>query len=238
MISICVTYKPRLEQWERTRNSFRHNQDFEVCIIEDEDTAELPYSMRIKEKGKCPVHPTNASVYFSKGNKILLNNAECCHVGDIMGYVEKYLTHKNYIAFSCYSLAEGSKIEDIETIIKENNIAATGNGVNGWYNHPIHRPCGIFFCAAITRKNWQRLNGLDERFSDGVAMADLDFNRRVKKLGLELVIPEFPFVIHQWHYTEDMYEDKEGFKRNQLLREELIKEGNIKALNTIYTHKK
>ena len=69
----------------------------------------------------------------------------------------------------------------------------------GWYNHPVHLPRALDFCAAISAGNMKKLNGYDERFYKHVWYGDNDLILRVRRLGLEVVIPEYPFAVHQWH---------------------------------------
>lgn len=45
----------------------------------------------------------------------------------------------------------------------------------------------------------KRLNGFDERFSDGYCFEDDEFLARIKMLALNIEITDFPFVVHQWH---------------------------------------
>lgn len=162
---------------------------------------------------------------------IIIQNAECYWVGDIIEYVEQNLTEENYIAFPCFSL---SKDADLDKAMRDNHRAVRYNGDNGWYNHATKRPTYYFFCAAISANNIRKLNGFDERFSHGVAMADEDFVRRVRLLGLNMEIPNHPMVVHQWHYEGfDPYSKVDLYKKNQELCEQLRLCGNIKAQHLI-----
>mgnify|MGYP001561271296 CR=1 FL=1 len=76
-----------------------------------------------------------------------------------------------------------------------------------------------FFCAAIRRRVWEKLNGLDRSFGLGY-YEDFDFSLRAKQAGSKLVITEDVFV---WHKGGAAFSASAGQKR-------LIKENKKKFL--------
>lgn len=238
MTAIVMTYFNRLPQLLSTLDSLeQYYNDFVVIIVDDGSDPKLEavahtYPIHI-------IHLTekkyfNSGIPFNIGFEealkfdpdiIILQNAECYHAGDILGYAEKHLTDQNYIAFPCYSMA---KDDTIPPVI--NNRCATSDGDSAWYNHPTYRPVGYHFCAAITADNLRKLNGFDERFKDGHDYEDNYWLYQVKTLGLRVDIPEEPYVFHQWHYSTPR---KRGPVNNELLYRELSKQGNYRAIHLL-----
>jgi hypothetical protein len=139
----------------------------------------------------------NAGIFHalqSNPDIIIIQNAECYHLGDIIRYAKENVTEKNYITFGCYSQG---KDEEPGSVI--NNKGADFDGESAWYNHPIYRPKAYHFCAAISASNMRKLNGFDERFSYGAGFDDDYWLHQVMSLGLEIYITTEPIVIHQWH---------------------------------------
>lgn len=208
-----MAYYDREPQLLKTLKSFEQykDKDFVVIIVNDGPTP-LPmqiftdYDFKIytfstlnnQWHNSAPAY--NYGLYMAAGELtdiVIIQNAECYHAGDIIGYAEKHLTDKNYISFGCYSLSQSDELPP-KIMWPE---GASFDGHSAWYNHPIHRAVGYHFCAAITKDNLRKLNGFDERYAYGIGYDDNDLVNRVKNLGLTIEITEDPFVFHQWHYV-------------------------------------
>lgn len=213
-IIIVLTYFERQFQLDRTLHSFAEtkHKDFEVIIVDDCSPSEPEIGLH--DFDISVIKPTNkqwidGSPAYNLGitealkrnpDIIILQNAETYHVGDIISY-SKRVTDKTYISYGCYNLSQLNtfKPHDIDEIIKEHNDHAVDNENNSWLNHKTIRQMGYHWCSAITADNMRKLNGFDERFSDGYCFEDDEFLARVKLLGLEVEITDIPFVVHQWH---------------------------------------
>jgi glycosyltransferase involved in cell wall biosynthesis len=249
MISIVCTYYNRQFQLTKTLESLRQYdpKDFNVIIVDDCSTEDiilqkLPYEVTvIKLKDK--IYPNSAHVFnigFNQALKnnpdiIIMQNAECYHVGDILGYAKR-VTEKTYISFGCFSLDEKTTFSDhdIKNLLVEKNFGSTYDGQGAsydgqfaWYNHPVYRRAEVHFCAAITAKNLIKLNGFDERYCFGIAYEDNYFIQQIKNLGLTIEITERPFVVHQWHYYKHLINpDKDQLVEiNRKLHSELMPNG-------------
>jgi len=250
-ICIVATYFDRQFQLNKTLDSISKSshKDFEVIIVDDgsDEKIVLP-----RLDFKCTVirfekHGwRDSGIAFNTGfikalksnpEIVIIQNAECYHVGDVLGYAEKNLTNDNYISFSCYSLNQETTFSNhnIQDIINLNNRGALENGENAWYNHPVFRPVGYHFCTAIKTNNLVKINGFDERFSLGIGYDDNYLLHRIINLGLKIDITETPFVVHQWHYTTPEETNKaELIKRNSDLLQTLVPLNEIRAQH-IYT---
>lgn len=245
-IVIVMTYFERQFQLTKTLESLKssHHRNFEVVVVDDGSSVDIVHNITeypvtvLKTQDKKWLNPDpayNTGLYYAmrlKPDIIMVQNAECYHVGDVISYAER-VTDETYITFGCFSL-------DKKTTFKEHNIIellqkytnrARNDGELAWYNHPIYRPCAYDFCMAITANNMKKLNGFDERFSAGWAYGDNYLLARVKMLGLRIEITESPLVVHQWHYTNSSRPDSTS---NLRLYEKLVQERKYRAEH-IYT---
>lgn len=240
-IAIVATFFQRQPQLDKTLASIAKTKhtDFEVIIVDDCSPEEiilpdLPFDITVlRLSGKTWANTANVyNVGFIEALKrnpdiIILQNAECYHHGDILSYAEKNITDENYIAFGCYSLAKGE-----EPGIIVNDRIAEFCGESAWYNHPVHRPCGYHFCAAISVNNLKKINGFDERFCEGIAYEDDYFIHQIRNLGLRIDIPIDPIVFHQYHY-DGLYRDPALVYRNEMLWGELKEDTNYRAIHKL-----
>jgi len=244
-VVIVMTYFERQFQLNKTFESLKysHHRNFEVVVVDDGSKEDIVHNITeypltvLKTENKRWTNPEpayNTGLYYAmklKPDIIIVQNAECYHVGDVISYAER-VTDETYISFGCFSL-------DKETTFKEHNIIellqkhtnrANNDGELAWYNHPHYRPCSYDFCMAITANNMKKLNGYDERFSAGWAYGDNYLLARVKMLALRIEITESPLVVHQWHYNQPVPPDSVRLNaKNLLLYQELIKERKYRA---------
>lgn len=214
MISIVMAYYNRLIQLEFTLQTLTKSlhKNFEVVIVDDYSNKENSLNhiqdkfptlqINLLEMEKIskvknyvgPSIPYNVGFRHSKGSSIIIQNPECCHMGDIVSYVEKNLTDENYLSFHCF--ATGKRELDS---LHSTGVFAIDKSKGRWYNHKIHRPASYHFTTAITRKNLADLNGFDERYAIGLNYDDDEFIERIKLKGLDIKFVDSPMVLHQYH---------------------------------------
>jgi hypothetical protein len=223
MISIVTTYFNRRSQFINTLRSLEISKvkDFEViavddCSDEDQRIDDLESQFvflkthRIQKENKWynnPCIPFNIGFSLSRGDKIIIQNAECLHYSDILARTEENLNSYRYLSFATFSIDQTethqinrySKIEDFIAKFKFNTLRADSDGVNAWYNHGVYKPCAYHFCSAITRQNLIQLNGFDELYASGIAYDDNEFLHRIKLKNLKIIFEDKSVAIHQWH---------------------------------------
>jgi len=244
-VVIVMTYFERQFQLNKTLESLKysHHRNFEVVVVDDgskedivHNITEYPVTILRTENKKWinpePAYNTGLLLAMKKNADIIIvQNAECYHVGDVISYAER-VTNETYITFGCFSLDEATTFSqhNIGEILRTHTNRAHNDGELAWYNHPLYRPCAYDFCMAITTSNMKKLNGYDERFSTGWAYGDNYLLARVKMLGLRVEITESPLVIHQWHYNQPVPPDSVRLNaKNLLLYQELVKKPNYRA---------
>jgi len=214
MISIVMAYYNRLPQLRYTLKTIEKSlsKNFEIVIVDDYSSkehsidsipSEFPslnfkiikmQNLNSKKNYVGPSVPYNVGFRASKGDKIIIQNPECCHMRDVISYTDTHLADNVYLSFHCF--ASGKR--ELDSLYKTNHLDVS-TSVGRWYNHSIHRPASYHFTTAITRKNLIELNGFDERYAVGFNYDDDEFIQRIKKKELQIQFVEDPWVIHQYH---------------------------------------
>ena len=225
-VSIVMTYYERYQQVRNTLRSFQAHgyTNFEVVIVDD-GSSKNPISsntfndfnfpitvinMPVTKTYSNPCVPFNVGFDKAKGDIVIIQNAECLHLDNILDYTRSSINEGCYLTFSCYSInrEKSQKLNKLinwdigylNTLVTVDRIVSQ-DGDDGWYNHSIHRPCAYHFTSAITKKNLTDLGGFDLRYSSGMCFDDDELLNRISKKGLNIKIVDEKRVIHQWHYT-------------------------------------
>ena len=273
-IAILMTYYNRPYQIMKTFDSICKTKHscYDIYVVDDASDVPLRNAVNLElyrkkfnkgtklyvmEISKGEKTWNNPVIIYNKGlleilksdaGKIVLQNAECIHYGDVLTYADENTNETNYISFGCFSLDEKETFdENSNDDVRRGIMESCKNGTNrncdiSWYNHPVYRPVAYDFCNCITRSNIIKLNGYDERFANLIAYGDVDLIMRVGRLGLNTKIttlPE-PIVIHQYHehsyypdnsgelihksvlqYTYNYENEKDNYKAQHTVMEEL-----------------
>jgi len=226
-ISVVMAYYNRKTRLKTTLDSMCNSRfpstEFEVVIVDDgsdqehrvEDLVSLyPFDIRVirvepEDKWYCnPCIPFNKGFDAAKGEIVIIQNPECCHVGDVLSLANNTKANQ-YLNFHAYSLSE----EETELLTKESlvdisslpfklkDIGMGREGNSGYYNHHQFRPVGFHFCSAITKEDLNDLGGFDERYAKGTGYDDNEFLQRILKKKMNFVFITNPLVLHQNHYS-------------------------------------
>ena len=241
-LSIVTAYYNRKELFLKTLDSIQASEkvdDIELIVVDDasKDSERLE---DIQDNYKFPIHiirqepedktyinpcvPYNLGFAKAQGDRVLIQNPECYHVGDLISVALESTTDDNYIAFAAYALSK----QDTENLGKKGtevnllNKVSNGGQDDGWYNHSTINPRPLHFASCITKKNLEELGGFDEAYAQGIGYDDDEFLMRIQRKGLKVQISDNPFVLHQNHYDHDAFESKhrnnpELFQRNRQL---------------------
>jgi GT2 family glycosyltransferase len=192
----------------------------------------------------------NTCMAFNYGFKemdtdvIILQNAECLHVGNVVGYTRENARNNLYLNFSAYSINEAltNRIiagDDVNDVIYPLQQQEAKWGENGWYNHIKYRPKMFHFCSAITKNDLYSLGGFDERFADGLGFDDDDLVNRIILKNMRIRIVSRPIVVHQHHvayFQEGTIKMKEKMSINNLRTKQNKSQKifDVKQFNKIY----
>lgn len=246
-IAVVMTYYNRENQLRKTLETISEtaHTDYEIVIVDD--ASEQPIKnllrgpginhVRIEPEDKtwtCPVVPYNMGILVALRNFspdiVVIQNAECYHVSDVLMYANDHLANGNYISFACWNESRGST--DVFREIAQDDPLRTDGGTTGWYNHPVNARA-FHFCNAYNAEDMRELNGFDERFKDGAGCDDDDLVRRLRALGRSIAFTDetLPFVVHQWHSRSHL--NQEMYDRNQIVCSQIAREPGHRAQHIV-----
>lgn len=229
MISIVMSAFRRQEQLDVTLRSIHESsvRDYELIIVDDASPVPLKCDeakvIRVQPEEKWysnPCIPYNRGFREVAGDVVVIQNPECYHVGDVLGYVRDKIRDGLYLSFSCYAINRNETIGLKQGIMPEIKMRGFKHPEdNGWYNHPKFRPVGFHFCSAITKRDLDGIGFFDERYAEGVGYDDDDLVKRIKSAGIRVAIVEKPYVLHQFHmpFSYMMPDMKARHNRNKMI---------------------
>ena len=128
-ISIVMTASNRSKQTYFTLQTIQNSSHkaIQVIIVDDSDAdpitkeelAKYPFYIdfiSIKQKNKNWVNPVvnyNIGFGYIQGSKVVIQNAEVCHVGDVLGYMGSQITPGNYYVCDVKAAKSLSANDDI-----------------------------------------------------------------------------------------------------------------------------
>jgi hypothetical protein len=125
-----------------------------------------------------PAALINKGLLEATGDIVILQNAECLHLGNVIEQFERKIERGKAIFASVQALDPKGMFDQ-------------------WYCHPEERPVPYFFCGAMLRQYFLDTM-FDERFT-GAGYDDVDFANRLEESGIEFVWDAEILVQHQWH---------------------------------------
>lgn len=222
-ISIVMTTHNRITQTLFTLDTINKSiyKNIQVIIVDDsnkfiEKEQFTNYHFQIdylKIKNKDWINPCinyNIGFKYIAGSKIIIQNSEVCHIGDIISYVNNNCKQGEYLVFDVIntgSYANNNRLyklfpnnidnSQIKDLIKNESFH--------WYQHSKYSPYNLHFLTAMNIEDFCKLDkGFDYDFSLGRWYDDNEFHDRIKYI-LKLNIINIGFDdtkilgIHQNH---------------------------------------
>lgn len=214
--SIIMPYHNRPGQLFNTFMSFSHHyndrEDFEIILVEDiknkndqewhdalvDIIEKFQYSFNIKliesivDNCYNPSKLFNIGVEASTGEYIILTNPECFHHSNILNGLDGIEKLKeSYIVCSCLNIHKYKLFSD--------NFESFQCEAHSWYQHSKHRNAMFHFCSCISKENYLKIGGFDERFSDGYCYDDDDLRETIKRNNIPFIIKDDLLTFHQAH---------------------------------------
>ena len=205
-ISIIMTSSNRSRQVNYTLQTiekclFKH---VHVIIVDDSDTdpiikeyingyafhIDLVYIRTENKNWINPVINYNIGFKFIKGSKVIIQNAEVCYIGDILGWVSKNITDNNYYSFDVRAINSFENNEviyntvDLTTEIYKKNIYHTWE--EGWYQGR-KKVSNYHFLIAITRNTFELIKNFSYDYTFGINFDDNDFLLKIKSKNIKIV---------------------------------------------------
>jgi glycosyltransferase involved in cell wall biosynthesis len=207
-ISIVMTSSNRSKQTYYTLNSFLNStyKDIHVVLVDDSNRDPIDpdilkgYSfsidfIRIKRDKKIWVNPCvnyNIGFLFIKGGKVIIQNAEVFHVGDVLSYIANNINDRSYYVFDVKSsnsyasndILYSSKSHGIE-IYNTHNIFNTG--ASEWYQSSKTNNRKFHFLSAMTLEVFKLIGSFSYDYSFGTAYDDDDLVLKINASQIPIV---------------------------------------------------
>lgn len=209
-ISIIMTSHNRSTQIYFTLKSIANSsfKNVQIIIVDDSDIdkisidklREYPFYIdfiEIDSSKKFWINPCinyNIGFGYIKGNKIVIQNGEVCHIGDVLSYVNLNVSDDNYYVFDVKnspSFEYNEYIYNVPCLNSDifydiNPLLENGNYLK-WYQHSILRNEMWHFLTSITFKTFQIIKEFSYDYSFGYYYDDNDFLLRIKSNNIRIV---------------------------------------------------
>jgi hypothetical protein len=206
-ISIVMTSSNRSKQVYYTLSqiqaaSFNH---IHIIIVDDSDVdplikeyisryafhIDLIYINTENKKWINPVVNYNIGFQFIKGSKVVIQNSEVCHVGDVLGWISKYTSDNYYYSFdvrAVNSFESNEEIYKIQYLTSEiySKDYLFKEGKIGWY-HGQENITNYHFLTTMTRNTFQLINNFSYDYTFGKDWDDNDFLLKIKSKNINIV---------------------------------------------------
>ena len=203
-ISIVMTSSNRSKQTYMTLDTIKKSKypDIHIIIVDDSDVDPIkqeelykyPFHIdfisinRSNKKWHNPVVNYNIGFKFIKGVKVIIQNAEVCHIGDVLAYMSNNtILDNNYYVFD----VKASKSFDANDIIYKSNTNTTDIYKNDdlysmWYQGRS-RICNYHFLTGMTRNTFDLIKNFSYDYAFGSAYDDDDFLLKIKSKNINIV---------------------------------------------------
>ncbi len=218
-ISIVMTTCNRSKQTYFTLQTIQNSSHkaIQVIIVDDsnadpitkEGLEKYPFYIdfiSIKRQNKNWINPVvnyNIGFEYIQGTKIIIQNAEVCHVGDVLGYMAEKITHDNYYVCDVRS----AKSLGANDIIYTSNISTIdiykNNSIFGKWYQGRERIVNYHFLSGMTVDTFNKIKNFSYDYTMGIAYDDDDFLLKIIANQINVVNlfhDECHFGgIHLWH---------------------------------------
>jgi hypothetical protein len=236
-ISIVMTAANRSKQTYFTLKTMENsiNKNIQVIIVDDSDCDQIDASIlsiypftidliKINRENKCwhnPLVNYNIGFKFIKGCKVVIQNAEVCHIGDVLEFIKhKVVEDDKYYVFDVKSSASYEANEEIYRSDTNSIEIYNKNIYDLWYNHGKHRTKNYHFLTALNKATFDKINnfGYDCTMSSCYDDDELLIKIISKKISILNVINEESNVggLHLYHGKAPNTWDN-GVEMNEML---------------------
>jgi hypothetical protein len=219
-ISIVMTASNRSKQTYFTLQTIQNSsyKEIQLIIVDDsdkdpitkEELEKFPFYINfisINKQNKNWINPVvnyNIGFEYIQGSKVVIQNAEVCHVGDVLGYIGTQIFDDNY--YVCDIRA--SKSLYTNNLIYKNNINSINIYNNNelfikWWYQGKNRLVNYHFLSALTTQTFNKIKNFSYDYAMGLNYDDDDFLLKIIANNIKinnLFHNEYYFGgIHLWH---------------------------------------
>jgi len=238
-ISIVMTSHERSQQVYHTLKTISNSsiKDVQIVLVDDSqndpvETEKLKaYNLhidliRIKVELKNWANPCvnyNIGFQFIKGGYVIIQNAEVCHVGDVLKFVKNNVDEKYFV----FDVRTTASFEINELIYRKEMTTKLLNEseIGDWYHHHEKNNVNYHFLTALTKKTFDLIDGFSLDYSFGTCHDDNDFLLKIQLLKIPITHVKNHehnvAGIHQYH----------GYYRNNSDKRAYYSESNQRLYN-------
>jgi len=218
-ITIVMTASNRSNQTYFTLQTIQNSSNKAVQVILVDDSDEDPITKEALEKypfyidficirreNKNWVNPVvnyNIGFQYIKGSKVVIQNAEVCHIGDVLSYMRSQITSNNY--YVC-DVKSSNSLDENNVIYEDNtNSIDIYNHISGILYQGKERIVNYHFLSGMTLETFNKIKTFSYDYSLGIAYDDNDFLLKIISNNINVINlfhDEYNFGgIHLWHKT-------------------------------------
>ncbi len=233
-ISIVMTASNRSKQTYFTLDTIAKSsiKNIHLVIVDDsvhdpitiEKLSTYPFSIdfiQINRANKYWHNPCvnyNIGFKFIKGSKVIIQNAEVCHIGDICAHVANQVNDNEYHVFDAAAV---HNLECNEIIYKSsgthNELVNMSHLYHMWYQGRS-RVCNYHFCTALTKNTFEKIKEFSYDYAFGSDYDDNDFLLKVCAAGAtikNIFNDEYNIMgIHLYHVNAHQTWNNNSFESN------------------------
>lgn len=204
-ISVIMTSSNRSNQVYYTFFTFLHSvfKDIHIVLVDDSDIdcvdinilKRFPYIIdfvKINRNAKFWINPCvnyNLAFKYIKGDKIILQNSEVCHVGDIFTYVNTHINNDDeYHVFDVKASANypmNNYLYDIHDPLEIDIF--NFDLFSQWYQHTKHSNRQLHFLVSFTRATFEKFKGFSYDYAFSADYDDDDLLLRIKSKNIKII---------------------------------------------------
>ena len=206
-ISVVMTSHNRSKQLYYTLKTIANSvfKNIQVIIVDDSDIdkisidklKEYPFYIdfieiiRDNKIWNNPCVNYNLGFKYIKGSKIIIQNSEVCHVGDLLNYISLNVNDNSYYVFDVKVSNNFNTNEYIynKPVLNTNIFLEDiyNNSIcSGWYQHYIHRNKNYHFLTSITSETFKKIREFSYDYSFGNDYDDDDFVLKIKSSNIKI----------------------------------------------------
>jgi len=156
-------------------------------------------------KNKFWVNPCinyNIGFKYIRGGKVIIQNAEVCHIGDVINYVADNIKNNEYHSINVYALGdlyENNLLYEIGDMLHDNKQKIVS--LDGcWYQHSIQRNLHFHFLTALTKETFDKIGGFDIDYGLGTSWDDNALVFKITNINIKIInAGDLIMGVHQWH---------------------------------------
>ena len=203
-ISIVMTSSNRTKQLYFTLKTMEKSlfKNIQVIIVDDSDTDPVTIAdleslhlnfcidlIKIKREHKNwhnPLVNYNIGFKFIRGGKVIIQNSEVCHIGDVLQFVNQQVFDKHYYVFDVKASLNYDTNEEIYKKDTSNVAIFNENLFYMWYQGEYFNR-NFHFLTALSRQTFDKIKEFSYDYTMGSCYDDDDFLLKIKANGIPII---------------------------------------------------